>query len=382
MNLNKKLEMELKNNLKGIYGLEITTTQACNFQCSYCFERNHVPEENLLNPNIITKRVKQLLDSNWFKEQYSGIKIILWGGEPTMNMPLCKSLMEIFRQDERVCFFVYTNGSTIDNLMPTLLRLKKQPFIKDNQSKITIQVSYDGNPTHDMNRRDRKGNKTTYKAIHAITELHKYGIDYGLKATMSWKDFKYLPECWDDFKSLHNKFGSKIKYSLTVDYYNVEFSKYKDIVEKVLIKVAQKEVEFFKEYRYFLSNIFRGNKAICATGKNMACIDTDGIVYNCHGAIYSKCSDDLQYANIFDKDFINSIQRANSIYANNNIEPDECKECISSSCLRCNVKKYEESKKETHLDRWYDYPAQKDLCKYYKLVGKISAAIGSILKRE
>jgi uncharacterized protein len=367
---------------KGVYGLEITTTQACNFQCSYCFERNHQPEEQLLDARLIIKRVNQLLEAEWFRKQYSGIKLILWGGEPTMNMPLCKTLMEAFRKNERIAFFLYTNGSTIDNLMPTLRRLKEQPFVKEGMSKVTIQVSYDGNPLHDLNRKDRCGETTSRIVLHAIRELHKYGIEFGLKATLTWKDYKHISESWDDFNMLHRIFGSKIKYALTVDYYNVEFSKYKNIIEQKLVEIAQKEIKFFKKHGYFLSNIFRSNKAICATGKSMCCIDVNGDVYNCHGSIYSKCSNDFKYTNIFDKNFINNIQRANKLYRDNHIEPDECIECIAGACLRCNVKKYEESNKETHLDRWYDYPAQKDLCRYYKLVGKVGAAVESILREN
>ena len=365
---------------KGVYGLEITTTQACNFQCTYCFERSHEPEEQLLDARLIVKRVNELLEAEWFRKQYSGIKLILWGGEPTMNMPLCKTLMEVFRENRRIAFFVYTNGSTIDNFMPTLRRLKDQPFIKKGISKVTIQVSYDGNPLHDLNRIDRCGETTSRMVVHAIRELHKYGIDYGLKATLTWKDYKHIGEAWDDFEVLHRLFGPKIKYALTMDYYNVEFSKYQDVIEQKIVEIAQKEIKFFKKHGYFLSNIFRSNKAFCATGKSMAVIDVNGDVYNCHGSIYSKCSNDFKYANIFDKNFINNIQKANKLYRDNHIEPDECTECIAGACLRCNVKKYEESSKETHLDRWYDYPAQKDLCKYYQMVGKVGAAIESILK--
>lgn len=377
--MNKESEKELN---KGIYGLEITTTQACNFRCSYCFEKDHSCEKILLNKDIIIKRVNELLEADWFQDQYSGIKIILWGGEPTMNMPLCQDLMKAFESNKRVCFFLYTNGSTIKELILTLEILNRRPFIKKNMSKVTVQVSYDGAPTHKLNRKDRDGKSTVAIVLYAIGLLDAHGIDYGLKATMSWKDYKYLPECWDDYYELNSKVGSKIKYALTVDYYNVEFDKYKDEVEEALIEVSQREIKFFRERGYFLSNIFRNNQSLCATGKSMAVIDTNGDVYNCHGCIYSKCSNDFKYSNIFDENFINRIRRANILYKNNHIEPEECKECIATSCLRCNVKKYEESNKKTHLDRWYDYPAQEDLCNYYKLIGKISNAIGSILKGE
>jgi uncharacterized protein len=379
MNLKNKSK---KDSDKGVFGLEITTTQACNFQCSYCFERDHKPEEKLLDPNIIIEKTKQLLEADWFKKQYSGIKIILWGGEPTINMYLCQSLMNEFENDIRICFFIYTNGSTIDALMPSLLKLKDKPFIKENQSKMTVQVSYDGFPLHDMNRLDKKGNPTSDIVLHAIKVLHKNGIDYGLKATVSWRDYGMISMAWDNFYDLHKIYGSKIKYALTVDYYNVEFKKNINVVTRTLIHLAQREVKFFKEFGYFLSNIFKNNRSICATGKSMCCIDIDGTVFNCHGAIYSKCFNELKYSNIFDKDFINSIESTNILYKDNHIEPDECKECIAGSCLRCNVKKFEESKKKTHLDRWYDYPAQKDLCDYYKLVGKIGAAMESIINKE
>jgi radical SAM protein with 4Fe4S-binding SPASM domain len=367
---------------KGVFGLEITTTQACNFRCTYCFERNHEPEEQLLDAKIVIKRIKQLLDTEWFNEQYSGIKLILWGGEPTMNMPLCKSLMEAFRQNERICFFVYTNGSIIDNFMPTLRRLKNQKFVKKGLSKVTIQVSYDGNPIHDMRRIDSNGQGTSLIARNAIAELQKYGIDYGLKATITWKDYHILPDAWEDINGLHKIIGKKVKYALTVDYYNVQFRAYKEDIEEALIKVAQKEIKFYQEFKYFLSNIFRSNKAFCATGKSMAVVDTNGDVFYCHGSIYSKCSEEFKYTNIFSKNFINSIEKANKFFYINHIEPEECKQCIAISCLRCNVKKYEESKGETFKDRWYDYPAQKDLCEYYKMVGKVGAAMGSFLNRS
>ena len=379
MNKESKKDCQIE---KGVFGLEITTTQACNYRCSYCFERNFEPEERLLDAKIIIKRVEQLLDTEWFNDEYCGIKIILWGGEPTMNMPLCKQLMEAFRTNERVCFFMYTNGSTIDHLMPTLRRLQKRHFIKDTP-KVTIQVSYDGMPIHDLRRKNSKGEPTSPEVKYAIYELDKYKINFGLKSTITWRDFHFIPESWEDIRALNYIYDeSKLKYSLTVDYYNVQFRKYKDQVEEALIDISRREIKFYKKYGHFLSNIFRSNRAFCATGKSMAVIDTNGDVFYCHGSIYSKCSNELKYTNIFSKGFINSIENANKFFHDNHIEPEECNECIASSCLRCNVKKYEESDKETFKERWYDYPAQGELCEYYQLVGKIGSAMGLLLRSK
>ena len=378
--MSKKSENDCKIE-KGVFGFEVTTTEACNFRCKYCFERDHVPTEKVLTASIIQDRVEELFQADWFKNQYEGIKLILWGGEPMANYHLCKNLFNAFMHDKRVCFFIYTNGSYINKYIDILRELKRKSFVKGTP-KITIQVSYDGNPAHDKNRLDNEGKPTSKQVIHAIADLDAWGIDYGLKATMAWKDYHMLPECWMDYHELRKIWGDKIKMALTVDYYDVQFAKYKEQVTQALVDVASKEARFYMRHGRFLSNIFNANRAFCATGKSMLCINTDGNVYNCHGSIYSSCSNELKYTNIFSEKFINSIEKANKFYKNNHIEPDECKNCIANTCLRCNVKKYEESDKETFLERWMDYPAQKDLCEYYQLVGKIGAAMRSIINRS
>ena len=366
---------------KGIFGLEITTTQRCNFACSYCFEREHVPGDTHINAKILIKKIKEFIESEFFKEHYSGIKLILWGGEPTMNMSLCKALFEsTLSDDPRVCFFIYTNGSTVEHLLPTFKRLNKKPFIKNDPKKLTIQLSYDGNPIHDNYRKDKKGERTSPVVMKALHMIHKNEIEYGLKSTMPWDAYCYLSMVWWDFYRLHELYGKKIRYAMTPDYYNVDFDK--NIVEEELIRVAQAEYKFYKKHGRFLSNIFKSRRAFCATGKSMATIDTNGDIYYCHGCIYSERSKDLRYSNIFDEDFINSIEKAHNYFGDTDIEPEECKECISSMCLRCNVRKFEESEKSDFRERWYDHTAQKKLCEYFKLVGKIGSALRLMIREE
>jgi len=356
---------------------------ANNFTVHNCFEREFVPENFLLEPVFLIKKIKEFIESEWFKDTYSGIKLILWGGEPTMNMMLCKELLYAFADDPRVCFFIYTNGSTIDSLLPTLQLLKDKPFIKNDPKKTTIQLSYDGLPIHDDYRKDKKGKKTSPIVWKALDLLHKNNIEYGLKSTMPWDAYCYLSMTWGDFYSLHKEYGDNIRYSLTVDYYNVDFDK--KIVEEELVRVAKFEYKFYKKHGRFLSNIFRGNRAFCATGKNMATIDTNGDIYYCHGCIYSKDNKKLVYANIFEQDFINNIEKTHNYFKSDGDifdEPEECKECISTMCLRCNVRKFEESKKTHFRDKWFDYTSQEKLCEYYKLVGKIGAALKLLIGEE
>jgi radical SAM protein with 4Fe4S-binding SPASM domain len=165
---------------------------------------------------------------------------------------------------------------------------------------------------------------------------------------------------------------------LTVDYYNVRFKFYKKKVERALVEIAIKELDFFKRHGYMLSNIFRNGRVVCSTGKHMLAINTNGDVFYCHGGIYSKCSKDLKYSNIFDNNFINRIEEVNE-FIDNEFEPEECKQCISQSCLRCNVKKFEESKRNSFKDRWFDYTDQEQLCEYYRMVEKVGQALKDVI---
>ena len=367
---------------KGTYSFEITTTNNCNFRCSYCFEKGFCAEKPLINSEIISKRVNELFEQDWFKEKYSCIKLHFWGGEPTLNSKLIKDLIFEFENDPRVCFFVYTNGSTLCKFLPIFKSIKDNPVNSSQNKKIDVQISYDGNPIHDLRRVDSFDIGTSFIVKDAIRQIAKSGVKFGLKSTVIWKDYELIPKAWDDIEFLHDHYSDTIRYSLTVDYYNVNITPYWKKVEDTLIKIAQKEWDFYTRHGYLLSNIFRSSgRAVCSTGKHMLAINTNGDIFYCHGGIYSKCSDELKYSNIFDDNFINSIREVNELI-DNEFEPEECRQCISQSCLRCNVKKYEESNKHHFKDRWFDYTDQEQLCKYYRMVEKVGQALKDVIKEK
>jgi len=365
-----------------LYALEITTTEGCNFNCSYCFERGTEPKVfDDKNHDLLIKRIHELLDNDWFKKEYEGLKIIFWGGEPTLNMSLCDKIIKEFQDNEKVCFFIYTNGSTMEKFIDILKIVKDKPFIDGDHSKFVVQVSYDGNPINDECRIPRDKDCLSSTIVrNAIELLHESNVEFGLKATIAWDNFRWLPLVWDDFYSLYKEFGESIAYSATVDYYNVGFHKYEDIVKQSILNIARKEILFYRQNKKFLSNIFSVNKAICATGKSMATVDTQGNISYCHGCLYSE--NDFVYTSIFKDDFIDSIKESHEFFTKYEVEPDECKNCPSGLCLRCNVRKHDASKKESLQEKWFDYTSQQELCEYYKLIGKIGTAIRLILREE
>jgi sulfatase maturation enzyme AslB (radical SAM superfamily) len=357
------------------FTIEVTTTDACNFDCEYCFEREFEPKLSILDKNyeLLTLRMNELMNSDWLKSIADTIQITFWGGEPSLNLTMIKNIVRDFKNDERVSFFIYTNGSKIKELMPTLLSVKP---------RFRVQVSYDGMPIHDMRRKTRGGHVTSKNVKESLHLLEKNGIPFGIKSTVMHKDFKYIPEAWDDIYELDKQFNTNLRYALTVDYHNLKVNEYFNEIENALIKVAGRERKFFKDNERFLSNIFSANKRICQTDR-MVTFDTKGRVYFCHGSIYSTCSDELYFTDMFQDNFAKTVEENFKRFnEKKGIPVEECVECIALSCLRCNVKKFENSSKDKLVDRWYDYPCQKELCSYYKLIGKIGRALVDIIKED
>lgn len=355
------------------FSIEVTTTDSCNFDCDYCFEREFNVTRSILDKNYDTlvERMNELIDSEWLDTIADDIQITFWGGEPSLNLTMIEDIVRDFKDDKRISFFIYTNGSRIEELLPTLMSVKP---------RFRVQVSYDGLPIHDLRRTDRKGEKTSHIIRKAITLLKENGIPFGLKSTVMYEDFKYIPEAWDDIYKLKQEFDKGIKYALTVDYHNIKVLDYIDEIEEALLKISRKEIKYHKETEEFLSNIFSSSKRICQTDR-MITIDTKGKVYFCHGCIYSDVSEKLHFTDIFDDDFVKKVEdNFNKFSKGKEVPIEECSECVALSCLRCSVKKFENSSKSDLVEKWYDYPCQKDLCSYYKLIGKIGRAMFEIIK--
>jgi len=376
------MQTKSKPKSKDKFSLELTTTQMCNFSCEYCFENDcKVPDDNKISRRIndVIKALKNLFDDEWYDDTFETTQLTFWGGEPALNIEFINKIVSAFEDNERIGFYIYTNGSQMEKLLPILLRLKGQTI--GVMPRFSVQISYDGNPVHDMRRLTKSGEPTSDQVIKAMDLLYQNDIPFALKSTLAHKDFKYLPLIWDDIKRLHDKYG--VNYSVTVDYHNMEIYTYFDDLEKALIEVSSKEYKFYKEHTEFLSNIFSANKKFCSAGKRMMTVDIDGMLYVCHGACYSKYALELGgVRSIFDLDLIKSVKYNYNFFYETNRHVEECEQCVALTCLRCNVKKYEESSNSGYLDRWHDYACEDELCLYYKTAGRIGRALIELLREE
>ncbi len=377
------------NNTK-IYSLDLTVTDDCNFNCSYCFEHGYFNKNYFSKVDLFIKRINELLESDFFKKNYDMIGIGFWGGEPTLNAKLIKDIVSVYENNDLIKFFIYSNGSKIEPLIDLLEKFKRVKI--NGHPKLCIQMSYDGMPIQDICRKSAKDNKMTSNLVrNNILELYNREIPTVLKSTVTLETFKYLPEARRDVLNLVEQatgnFFTSGNYFPTIDYYHLdeytpqEIEQYYKELEIALIEVAQDEIKHYKKTGRFFLAWFNPNKALCCAGKDMVAINHDGNIFKCHGALYEDESGDHYITRLEDDSFIQDLEKSSTLHSKNfQIRPTSCISCEATFCLTCNAVKYDNSKKDNYIEKWRDYTDQPRLCKFYKLNGKIVLAIKELLK--
>ncbi len=365
--------------------IELNLTNRCNFNCSYCFEKQEAfcakdewqTKESFAD--VVNKILKSTIDNPKFYENgFSHVFFNLWGGEPTLRIDLIKLINEITFNLKNVTIGVVTNGSNVDDLIV---------IAKQNQEtgkEFSIQISYDGNPIHDEFR--KTGTKPTSEIIKkSIQKLYDNKIVFSLKSTIPHESFGDIYDAYLDIVGLREiyPFGG-IVYAPTIDYFNDindsenSLTIFQDQILKILKHEINTKCNVFAPF-------FVNNKIHCATGKTMLFCDIDGKIYKCHGASYNIYKNDHCLSNIyesewFDKFIVESYEHTK--YESESIVPEFCIDCFSNHCLICNVKMYEKSKKNTYHERFVDFSGFGQLCEYYKTISKASIIYNKLKKGE
>lgn len=359
-----------------IYDIFINMTRDCNFRCIYCYEKDKYRNDYLSinNAKKILEFIRELKESDFFIRDYSSIRLTFFGGEPLLNKDVLKYIVKETKDDSLIYYSLITNGSKLDDIIEIFDSVKIIRLY--NAPKLHIQVSYDGAPINSSTRPDVNGKNTSQLVKNNIRELFDNGYNISIKSTVTPDNFKYLPDAYDDIRSIYPE-GYGV-YFPTIDYYNEYSIGYKiEDLNDSMIKLAAREASYFKKFNQFFFAWFeKNNNRICSAGKDMIAIDTNLDVYPCHGAFFENSKDHL-IGNLHDEDILNKINNHKNnllIYA-----PETCQKCNTSICYKCNIIKYKYSKKNTYNERWNDHSNQPWLCNYYTSINKIKLALYKIL---
>ncbi|WP_029544490.1 radical SAM protein [Selenomonas sp. AB3002] len=171
--------------------LTIAPTLACNFRCTYCFEKHVNNSMNIETQNAIIMFIEK-------KVQYLKELAVTWyGGEPFLAketiadlsdkiMELCKKHGVNYRSA------MITNGSLITE--------DAVDFLKKNRIHF-IQVTLDGPQVIHDSRRISLSGKSTFKTIvKNVDMLLKNDIEVSIRVNIDQKNENHIPELLSSLK--------------------------------------------------------------------------------------------------------------------------------------------------------------------------------------
>lgn len=338
--------------------IEVTTTNNCNCKCAYCFEGSH--DSCKRNLAVEARQLELIVKAcNEFDaSKYDKLTLSFWGGEPFLNSEFMFKLIESTCDYEFVQYHCYSNGLLKDEYA----KLVQLPCFDKIKPKLHIQLSYDGEPHHKLKRGDNGS-----KVVEMAQFLQDHGVMFSFKATLSYDLIDKLPQIWDSYKALADRFGSTVQYFPTLDTSTSPSDESFEQWKKATVEVAKKEFQYIQEHNVPLWQwLANGRKMNCALG-NSVHLHNDGNIYVCHGCPYLANASRFVTANIFN---IQSLYEA--INEKFSMELDQrCIKCGATHCSACHVSQLRDDQdiyKDWSLCRSND----QNKCKYYKWFGYIA----------
>ena len=165
------------------YNIDISVTYDCNFRCKYCFEKQSSKcyAKEYMSEDVAYRTIEYI---KYLKEKLNDeIGITFYGGEPLLNVPIIKLIVEKTKDFVRY-YDIITNGFLIDEYIDDLMYIKN---ITNN--RLTLGVSYD----YSLQDKHRKEN-TYLKIRNNILLLHKHNITFDTITVLTKEDFSHIDE--------------------------------------------------------------------------------------------------------------------------------------------------------------------------------------------
>lgn len=167
---------DVRNNLMKLGQIVFEVTTACNFRCEYCIYSGMYEGMQTLSDDYLTfdkaRKILDYLSDIWTTGKRINKKPIyigFYGGEPLMNFPLVKQVVEYIERNWkwRVIFTMTTNAYLLDKYMEFL-----------QQKDFFLTISLDGDQECNKLRKTKSGRETYSKVFANIMRLKEYNEDY------------------------------------------------------------------------------------------------------------------------------------------------------------------------------------------------------------
>lgn len=246
-------------------------THACNLNCAYCYESNKSNRQMSipLAKSIISKEIALVEASDTFER----LEIHLIGGEPFMNFPLIRSVVEWLSElTPRIPVIVScsTNGTLID--------ASNTSWLRDHRDIFHVVLSYDGDS--DMQRRNRHTSANQINVQFFIDTWPGYTCHMTIsKETLSKLALGVLAI---------QRAGGTLDAAVAqgIDWTDADSVVYAQqlgiLAEAYLQDDSIPPINLLSAGLFGIGENQKGQRKYCGTGTSMNTYDVDGRTYPCH----------------------------------------------------------------------------------------------------
>lgn len=318
---------------KRIYGddelqLTLLTTNACNFDCIYCYQNHLCSYMKQETSESILKYI-----DNQLKRNYKKLYISWFGGEPLLTkmliIEMSKEIKEIARKN-KVAYFgqMTTNGYELD--LHTFQQLIAANILSYSITIDGIKNVHNSQRPHRMNRNSYERIMQNCIDISKNVKTNRFTID--IRVNLSVEGIEHFLEFALEFKKT---FGHDNRFHLVPepikDWSGPRIDKVKD---KIIanIKYVYNMYEKLESIGIHVSNFYnfqRINHLCVAPFKNGYVIDWDGNVH--------KCDMDIFRDEYYDKNIVGRVTDTGNMELNENkviqlltrnVEKYKCTSCV------------------------------------------------------
>lgn len=292
----------------------------CNLKCSYCYEGNNKKKGRMSN-EIIDKSLEYIY------KYYKPRRIILFGGEPTLNEKgLIKALKEI---DKDLDVSMVTNGVFVSEDILNAIA---------ERENFHIQISLDGNYSS-MQQRVGK-NYEMFEKIVANTK--RYGKVAKYPDGVSKMTF-HITVTRDNINSLYENVLFLLNLDLALNINTTpDFNEEWDDADSFMYANQLSMIKDLMIKRYGFSKYpsikpinTQTNSQIpdrpCSIGFANFIINSEGNVYPC-SRMYTSFGDRFKMGNVYD-----DKPADNSLFKKLDLSKTKCGSCKLNDCVRCAV---------------------------------------------
>jgi len=267
--------------------LYLILTKNCNYSCKYCpfplLERNQ--KEVVMTPEIAQKGVDLWIEHIKEEPNYKNYSVILYGGEPLLNINTLKSVVYYIEKLERtklsmpLRIMLDTNGSFIDEELAIFLR----------HHNIEVTVGCDGpKEINDIYRIDNKGKGTFTRTKKAIDLLVKNRVKVFASVAIVPESIGKIDNIVQFFQEIGvEKIGFNILRGrfLRLVHPEIDLERYYEQVARAMIQSFQnrkdKGYEYQMQKRFDTFNEKHFFPIDCGGYGNQLVIHPDGGISNC-----------------------------------------------------------------------------------------------------